>query len=69
MRLIEQLGEDCGIKFRIIVEVIFDDLVALAGSRGEPGNIKNVDLTPRVFNQPFSLENSGGYGDGWTARS
>src|SRR5450631_471952 len=56
---LSRLCSDCGIKLCVIVEVIFDDLIALARDLREPRDVENVNFSASVFDKSFSLENRG----------
>src|SRR5664280_1352262 len=53
------LRSDCGIELCVIVEVILDDLIALARDLREPRAVEDVNFSASVFDKSFSLENPG----------
>jgi TrwC relaxase len=49
----KRLCRDARIKFGVVVEVMFNHGIALAGGLHEPRDIEDLDLSARVFDQPF----------------
>src|ERR1039457_1520713 len=59
LRRVKRLRSDCGVELCVIVEVIFDDQIALARGLGEPRDVEDADFSAGVFDKSFSLENPG----------
>jgi hypothetical protein len=59
LRRLKRLRSNCGVELCVIIEVIFDDQITLAGSLREPRDVEDANLSPGVFDKSFSLENPG----------
>src|ERR1022692_2088518 len=59
LRRVKRLCSDCGVELCVIVEVIFDDQIALARGLREPRDVEDADFSAGVFDKSFSLENPG----------
>src|ERR1017187_568290 len=60
LQRIKRLRRDCGVELCVIVEVVFDDQIALARGLGEPRDVEDANFSAGVFDKSFSLENPGG---------
>jgi hypothetical protein len=67
LRRVKRLHSDCGVELGVIVEVIFDDPIALARGLHEPRHVEDANFTAGIFDKSFSLENSGCRRNGGTA--
>ena len=63
----KRLRGDCGVDHCVIVEVIFDDQIALARGLCEPREVEDADFSASVFDKSFSLKNPGCRRDSGTA--
>src|ERR1039457_4963354 len=59
LRQVKRLRSDCGVELCVIVEVIFDDQVALARGPREPREVEDANFSAGVFDKSFSLEDPG----------
>ena len=59
LRPVKRLHSDCGIELCVIVEVMFDDQIALARDLREPRDVEDADFSAGVFDKSFLLENPG----------
>ena len=62
-----RLRSHCGVKLGVIVEVIFDDQIALARGLRESRDVEDADFSAGVFDKSFSLESRGCGRDSRTA--
>src|ERR1019366_7687629 len=67
LRRVKRLCSDCGVELCVIVEVIFDDRIALASGLREPRDVKDADFSAGVFDKSFSLKSRGCGRDSGTA--
>jgi hypothetical protein len=57
------LSDNAAVKLCVVVQMIFDDLVALTGSPFQSYSIQDPDRTPGVLNLPFFFQDCGGRRD------
>ncbi len=50
------LAVRCGVEFSVIVQMILDDQIALAGRFLQAGHIDDMNFSPRVLDQSFCLQ-------------
>ena len=59
LRRMKRLRSDCGVELCVIVEVIFDNQIALARGLHEPRDVEDANFSASVVDKSFLLENPG----------